>query len=371
VKARRDDGKGAKPNRTRRPPVRIGASAVNASDLTGLRRAWRERRLVLFLGAGVSAQWGIPSWKNLVLALLFDQTANARRMRGMWPHYRRALSEWLIDYFEYNPVILARVVKTDAADHDPDFRATVRDHLYADYERAKARRPPGGGPPTTLDAVVQLLERSGRRGNVRAVVTFNFDDLLEQALTARGLPFHVIHDDQRPLGHGIPIVHPHGFLPLAGTLPPSPIVFTEDEYHHLTDSVFHWALTRIVSYLRECTVLFVGLSMSDPSLRRLLDASHRPGTRPDHWQVQQRHAVGPADKPRVMQQVTERARHHGAVLGDEEMKDTQALSEAIDAVLRQADTYDRRLFETMGIKTIWLSDYADLPTLLARIGARS
>jgi hypothetical protein len=349
----------------------VGSSLVNPSDLAGLRRAWRERRLVLFLGAGVSTEWGIPSWKNLVLELLFDQTAQARRMRGMWPHYRRALSEWLIDHFEYNPVILARVVKTDAADRDRDFRSAVRDQLYASYERAKAKRSAGGSSPTTLDAVVTLLERSGRRGHVRAVVTFNFDDLLEQSLAARGLPFQVIHDDERPIGHGIPIVHPHGFLPMTGPLPQSPIVFTEDEYHHLTDSVFHWALTRIVGYLRESTVLFVGLSMSDPSLRRLLDASHRAGTRPDHWQVQRRHAVGPAEKPRVMQMVAERARQYGAILGDEEMKDTEELSVAIDAVLRQADTYDRRLFEAMGIKTIWLDDYADLPALLGRIGARA
>jgi hypothetical protein len=36
-------------------------------------------------------------------------------------------------------------------------------------------------------------------------------------------------------------------------------------------------------------------------------------------------------------------------------------------MLRQADAYDRNLFEAMGVKTIWLEDYDDIPALLARI----
>jgi hypothetical protein len=51
-----------------------GRSRVNRSDLEGLTWAWSHRRLVLFLGAGVSLEWGIPAWKNLVLELLFEQT---------------------------------------------------------------------------------------------------------------------------------------------------------------------------------------------------------------------------------------------------------------------------------------------------------
>ena len=36
-------------------------------------------------------------------------------------------------------------------------------------------------------------------------------------------------------------------------------------------------------------------------------------------------------------------------------------------MLQQADTYDRNLFESMGVKTIWLEDYDDIPALLERI----
>src|ERR1700752_4788031 len=101
-----------KPHR-KREAIPIGTSVVNKSDLEGLKAAWSHNQLVLFLGAGVSMAYGVPSWKNLVLEMLFSQTEHAARMRALFSNYRRALSSWLADYFEYNPVILARMIEDD------------------------------------------------------------------------------------------------------------------------------------------------------------------------------------------------------------------------------------------------------------------
>ena len=93
--------------------VRLGSAVVNASDIRGLRYAWRNRQLVLFLGAGVSMPYGLPSWKSLVLELLFEQAQGTRRLGNRWPHYRRAVASWMTDYFDYNPLVLARMVERD------------------------------------------------------------------------------------------------------------------------------------------------------------------------------------------------------------------------------------------------------------------
>ena len=74
---------------------------------------WRNRQLVLFLGAGVSMPYGLPSWKSLVLELLFEQAQGTRQLGNMWPHYRRAVASWMTDYFDYNPLVLARMVERD------------------------------------------------------------------------------------------------------------------------------------------------------------------------------------------------------------------------------------------------------------------
>jgi hypothetical protein len=373
----------------RRPPrprekIAVGASEVNASDLRGLKAAWDRKDLVLFLGAGLSMAYGIPNWKNLVLELLFNQTSVAGRLKKLLPNYRRALASWLTDYFEYDPVILARVVKTDMRGKTPAdvnaelaFLETVRSHLYQTCKEIPAKasgKKPRTRQETTLEAVADLIARTTASRGVAAVITFNFDDLLERALDSRGVPHVVVSDSTRVRGPGIPIVHPHGFLRQvrAEDDPADPsIVFTEDDYHRLTDTPFHWALTTILAHLRSRTALFIGLSMSDPNLRRLLDAAHGGG-QPAHWQVQKRHEIRDRERASVYANVQERARQQAAVLGvaagdDPAVKDEHSLADAVNAVLKQADTYDRELFESMGVKTIWLERFEDIPGLLREI----
>jgi len=348
--------------------IRVGQSFVNQSDLRGLGWAWNHKHLVLFLGAGVSIPYGIPSWKNLVLELLFEQVEHTRRLGNMWPHYRRALSSWMTDYFDYSPLVLARMVERDARkrskrkgrqedDSEQIFLEKLRAQLYAQFRTPRNKR-------TTLQAVADLIKRS--KGNVRGVVSFNFDGLLEEELAKRRVPTMSVVDGTRQHSNAFPIIHPHGFVPQHGPIERGRLIFTEDDYHKLTETVFHWGLSEIVSELRHSTVLFIGLSMSDPSLRRLLDAC-RNSDIPPHWQLQQRHQVHDHEQRAAIDDVANRARHWGEVLGYNEQKDPPQLAEALNAALRQADTYDRELFEAMGVKTIWLESFDDIPVLLDKI----
>ena len=351
--------------------IPVGQSLVNQSDLRGLRWAWKKKHLVLFLGAGVSIPYGVPSWKNLVLELLFEQAEHTRRLGRMWPHYRRALASWMTDYFGYSPVVLARMVERDArkrarkkgvqstANGEEIFLEKLRTQLYAQCKTPKRKR-------TALKAVADLIERS--KGNVRCVVSFNFDGLLEEELEKRKVPTISIFDGTRQHSGYFPIIHPHGFVPRKGSIDRGHLVFTEDDYHKLTESVFHWGLSEIVSELRHSTVLFIGLSMSDPSLRRLLDAC-RNSDIPPHWQLQKRHQVQDDAQLEAMKDVATRARQWGKILGYKQRKAPPQLSEALNDALRQADSYDRALFETMGVKTIWLESFDDIPILLDEISS--
>lgn len=351
--------------------VQIGSTPVNNSDLGGLRRAWQRNQLVLFLGAGISLAHGIPTWKNLVLEMLFDQTEHAGRMKRLAPHYRRALASWMADYFEYNPVILARMIEDQihkrakgkpAAKGEDPFLEHVREHLYA-----SCRENPGD---TTLKAIAKFVQKS--RGHLPAVVTFNFDDLLERELTSLQVShLPVFNGDRRP-SDALPIVHPHGFIPKTGPLPEG-IVFTERHYHALTETIFHWALTEIVHHLRHHTVLFIGLSMSDPNLRRLLDACQNSDI-PPHWQVQRRHSIRDSERDQVAETIERSAGDWARILkgqGEDPQlniqKEIPELMQVINGTLRQADTYDDGLFEKMGVKTIWIEDFGDIPTLLEAI----
>ena len=331
---------------------------------------------MLFLGAGVSIPYGLPAWKNLVLELLFEQAQGTRRLGPMWPHYRRAVASWMTDYFEYDPLVLARMVErtlgsNSRADVAPPLTATsenlflsrLRSHLYANH------RVPSGR--TTLNAIGDLIARSNANRGVASVVTFNFDDLLERELEGRRVKVQPVIDATRVNGNGIPIVHAHGFVPRTGPISRKDVVFTEPDYHHLTESVFHWSLSFMVERLRKNTVLFIGLSMSDPNLRRLLDAS-RNSDIPPHWQIQKRHEIHDHEVLEVMRDVDRRAREYATVLGRQfnEIKNPQQLEESIHAALRQADSYDRQVFESLGVKTIWVDSFDHVTQVIDAIATR-
>jgi hypothetical protein len=343
--------------------VQIGAAKVNRSDLDGLRRAWRQGDLVICVGAGVSVSYGLPSWNNLVLELLFEQAQGTRRLGHLWPHYRRAVASWMTEYFDYNPLVLARMVERDlrarqkkkkgvesSGGDEEVFLERLREHLYANIRKPTER--------TSLDAIADLAAKNGKSSGVSAIVTFNFDDLLERELAKRGVLFHSIVSGTRPNGRGLRVIHSHGFIPAKGALSRDNVVFTEQDYHRLTDSVFHWALSEVVERLRKNTVLFVGLSMSDPNLRRLLDAS-RNSKIPPHWQIQKRHQIRKEQVQAVMTDVERRARDYSKAIGwgFDEQKKPQELEDSIHDVLRQADSYDSKVFASMGVKTIWIEEF--------------
>lgn len=49
------------------------------------------------------------------------------------------------------------------------------------------------------------------------------------------------------------------------------------------------------------------------------------------------------------------------------VKSHLSLESAIQAALGQADTYDREVYEHMGVKTIWIEDWPDIAAVLDAI----
>ena len=353
--------------RARKKPakVAVGTSEVNASDLRGLQQAWQQKHLVPFIGAGVSIPHGLPSWRNLVLEMLFEQVPHTRRLGSLPPNYQRALSAWMTDYFDYNPLVLARMVEKQFAKsaRSGSFTESLRNRLYV-HERSLP-----AGPKSALQALAAMAGKGNDQQGLAAAVSFNFDDLLERELASLNVPCTPVFDGSRNHSKGLRVVHPHGYVPKTGPVGRGSLVFTETDYHHLTESVFHWGLAEIVGHLRNNTALFVGLSMSDPSLRRLMDAS-RNSDIPPHWQIQKRHQVQNKDMLAVMSDVERRASEWTASVGGPPAgKQPAELADAINAALGQADSYDQEVYDTMGVKTIWLNDWDDIPLLLEAIAS--
>ena len=183
----------------------------------------------------MSLPYGLPSWRNLVLDLLFEQTQHTKAPGSLWPDYRRALAEWRMDYFDYNPLVLGRMIERDIRNHperneDRSFIEKLRERLYTNIKNPAPAA-------TALQAIARLIEKTTPVHGVSAAVTFNYDDVLEQELAKLQVRFTPVIGPLRQHGLDFPGVHPHGYVPMTGPATRDTLVFTEDDYHKLTDTI--------------------------------------------------------------------------------------------------------------------------------------
>ncbi|MBC7912314.1 MAG: SIR2 family protein [Pyrinomonadaceae bacterium] len=328
-----------------------------------LRQAWRDHKLVLFLGAGVSQPYGLPMWSDLVLTLLVDEYPE--QFKSLWAHYRRPFGSWLSETYGLTPMMLARLSqwKFQSKGRGCSFPEYLRDMLYQDPKP----QPKGATALKAVAKLASLSEQSGRR--IPLIITLNFDDLLEQELEALGVPVQTVYNDARKNGNGLPILHPHGFLPSKGTPPEAGLVFAEDEYHKLSFSSIHWAQVEMLNALRNHTVLFIGLSMSDPNLRRLLDASHIPNDPPSHFLFRKNYILTQAERTKAARTINERmlSQFSTGQPIQANLKNSRQFESAINNMLSAQHLYDEQLFRDMGVEAIWYTEHSDIPVMLREI----
>lgn len=217
--------------------------------------------LTLVLGAGISYPSGAPGWEDLI--------AHAGA---------RAFPADIIAAVEASRLSsVARVRFFESQIGKMVFRGHLKDALYAKVTKHAAN----------LGAIAAFIIGEGERPRVGNVITYNFDDLLEQAIARHGSARHravsSAADYNTPVSDDtVRVYHPHGYLPQDGDferVADSPIVFSENDYHrHFVDHAY-WANTVQMAAFGSSHCLFIGLSFSDGNLRRLLDYSKGRGPR--------------------------------------------------------------------------------------------
>jgi hypothetical protein len=162
------------------------------------------------------------------------------------------------------------------------YRSTLTDANASDFLRAVEREN------STLRAVSSFcVRRAGtafeRNPCVRAVVTFNLDALLQSYSRAKyGRPRRLRTIERSSAGSRldkVSIYHMHGYLRFdtgAGDLmseAPDQLVLTEQDYFNFFNSPTSLFNYTFLHLLREHNGIFVGLSLRDDNLRRLLHYS--------------------------------------------------------------------------------------------------
>ncbi len=201
----------------------------------------RKDKLSIFLGAGISVSCGLPDWDSLL--------------------------ETLRSVIESNGVHLCESENIANAAREllgSRFNTVVADCLY------------GHGVEVSKSALA--VAHSG----VKNIVCFNFDDILEEIFQAECIKHStVLNGAKFNLNNNhTTIFHPHGFLGRFDSeeeQKASNIILSKSDYDGLY--LDHYCLTNLIqlSMLMTKTVLFVGMSMTDPNIIRLLKEARRIG----------------------------------------------------------------------------------------------
>jgi SIR2-like domain len=284
------------------PPFIADLGRHSAGRFLDLTDRVRSGPITIFLGAGVSASAGLPTWPKLLehLCQVFFGHWNEAIGRGSatidrppkdlsivfahpGPWWHEDVLRVGERFSQGNPLLAAQQIKNCIRDRD--WRWLLRKALYTSADERDV-------DTSQSDLLTSISRLCASSKDVRAVVNYNYDDTLEDYLKQRDVPHSVVPEPNVRVAPGnLPIYHIHGYLKRGGG-PKTPLVLAENEYHDDSSSPYSWANLVQTSLLTTSTCLFLGMSLSDPNLRRLL---HLLGPARQFWH----YALLPADHETV------------------------------------------------------------------------
>ena len=299
---------------------------------------------VLFLGAGVSMSAKMPSWKDLLKGLMGE----VKQLKEPTLEAFKELSSHVLEECGDSNLIMGRYLQTAISlyDNKAVFSELIQKYLYNENDTSP---------------LLMNLARIVQHKKVNEVITYNFDDLLEQNLAKLNLrdsvDYTAISKDAEIKGHNtLPIYHVHGIIPKKG--PVDTVVFSEEEYHKRYSTAYHWSNVEQLHALTRMHCFFVGLSMTDPNLRRLLDAAKdmNKSNGINHYAFLQRknlenYCVSDVNKTCKYVHVS------GSLIDKAKQKEIYDLNY----------TVIESIFMDLGVNVIWYEDHKELPGLVAKV----
>lgn len=210
------------------------------------KEAFKKDKISLFLGAGVSASAGVVTWNSLL-----EQLCIKKGLPKIDSDIESVVKgRYIIDEYK------KQANRKRENEKLIDFYSDMKTILYANIR-----------PSNLIKSLANLTEK----GQIESIISYNYDNLVEQEI-GKYKPCYSVFDKSRPIdGKSLYIYHVHGFIPQEGD--GSPIVLGEREYHKIYQESYNWGNVEQLHALCRSVCFFIGLSMTDPNLRRLIDIS--------------------------------------------------------------------------------------------------
>ena len=216
-----------------------------------------ENNFSLFLGAGVSMSANLPCWWNLLAGMI------NRCKQGI---FKEADLDQLTKVCCNSSIVMGRFIRMmmESKSNEEEFYQCLHEALYNGVDSYSS---------PLITEICHLIQF--KKQQAQSIITYNFDDVMERALKSCGIGNYSIFGQNQPQ-QLFPIYHVHGFVPFENkenirSLP----VLSEEEYHRVYANSYNWSNVEQIHALSRTTCIFIGLSMTDPNLRRLLDIANK------------------------------------------------------------------------------------------------
>jgi hypothetical protein len=307
----------------------------NRGKIRDLELRLKSQSVALFLGAGVSVDANVPDWQGLVRGLIMSLDSRSPRINDL-------LAEVYFHLNQQTPLILGQQIVDDLGDR---FVNELRNVLYNDSK-----------PSRLISAVGALCQRSPL---ISRLVTYNYDDFVEEEWKKRRLPFNVVKSAKDEIIEGATnIIHIHGYVPRKGKGSPSDeIVLGEGKYYRFCNHPYDWVNIVQFATLFQYHALFIGFSFNDPNVRRLLEISRKQAPKKRHYAVLRK--IHADDLARSISHILD--------LNLDEGEDREKVVRALTEVSSSIDwlyTMQAGLYDRLGLDVLWISDFSDIPELI-------
>lgn len=294
--------------------------------------AYSKQDIVLFLGAGVSIDGGIPLWSKLIKTLHGFMLNRLTEDQNLSPEQREMMQKLAQDNELDSPLMQMRYIKSGF--YKEEYYKMVHAALYANTINLDT---------ALLNAIAKISVAQRGGGGIKSIVTYNFDDLLERKLEQMEIPAHIISNENgRQKVNKLNVYHVHGYLPndYSNISDEPNLIFSEEDYHRVYRDAYSWSNLVQLNALRENTCLFIGCSLSDPNLRRLLDVTVRDNETPRHYAFLKKNNICKKNNP-------------------------QAVNEKILEIYQKIDdNIQTAYYQKLGLNIIWIDDFEEIPAIL-------
>lgn len=328
--------------------------STSETAIKHLKEAYSNGNLNFILGAGISSEFGIPTWDNLLQRLLMT-TIEQETEKAI------ILSKFFSKIFNPSSLIAGRYLEESFKDEKikNKFEKSVREALYETYdENAKS---------LIIDEIIKFCLAPGNSPNLDGIITYNYDDIVETKLKEKNLdmPFESVFGQAiNPDSNVLKIYHVHGFLPRNGNINnDNKITLGEFVYHEQYSNTYSWNNIVQINKFRDKTCLFIGTSLTDPNIRRLLDISkNQKKSNKFHYIFKKK-----TNKTWLKEAINKIISENPELKNDKNNIDLK-IDETIDFLIELKNRFDEKDSESLGVKTVWINDYdKDISEILKKI----